>query len=91
MAGILVYEMMHGYAPFYDDNNLKLYQKILTSPIHWRLTTDDQSSRDVRDLVLRLVTRDTTRRLGCMKRGAQDVKDHRYLSISFYVKRYLLF
>ena len=33
--------------------------------------------RSVRDLVRRLVTRDTTRRLGCMKRGSRDVMEHR--------------
>ena len=31
----------------------------------------------MRDLVRRLVTRDTTRRLGCMKRGSRDVMEHR--------------
>ena len=33
--------------------------------------------RSVRDLVRRLVTRDTTRRLGCMKRGSRAVMEHR--------------
>ena len=36
------------------------------------------ANKSVRDLVRRLVTRDTTRRLGCMKRGAKDVMDHRF-------------
>lgn len=39
--GILIYEMVHGYPPFYDDNNLALYRKILSSPLHWRLSAKD--------------------------------------------------
>lgn len=39
--GILIYEMMHGYPPFYDDNNLGLYRKILSSPYYWRLSSKD--------------------------------------------------
>ena len=75
--GILIYEMMHGYPPFYDDNNLSLYQKILSSPYYWRLAAKDSENKNVKDIVKRLITRDTTKRLGCMKRGAQDVMDHR--------------
>ena len=94
--GILIYEMVHGYPPFYDESNLALYRKILTAPLHWRLSTRDTGGRtvvtchnlsrvtchvsgcrSVRDLVRRLVTRDTTRRLGCMKRGSRDVMEHR--------------
>ena len=88
--------MVHGYPPFYDESNLALYRKILTAPLHWRLSTRDTGGRtvvtchslsrvtchvsgcrSVRDLVRRLVTRDTTRRLGCMKRGSRDVMEHR--------------
>ena len=29
-AGILIYEMVHGYPPFSDENNLNTYRKILT-------------------------------------------------------------
>ena len=28
--GILIYEMVHGYPPFSDENNLNTYRKILT-------------------------------------------------------------
>ena len=43
--GILIYEMVHGYPPFYDESNLALYRKILTAPLHWRLSTRDTGGR----------------------------------------------
>jgi len=33
--GILIYEMLCGYPPFYDQDQLKLYKKILTGKIYW--------------------------------------------------------
>ena len=69
--------MVHGYAPFYDDNHFALYHKILTSPLQWRITTSNGEMTDVHDFVAGLVTRDTTKRLGCMKRGSDDVKNHK--------------
>ena len=32
----------------------------------------------MRDLVRRLLVRDTTQRLGCMKRAAQDITEHKF-------------
>ena len=37
--------MVHGYPPFYDESNLALYRKILTAPLHWRLSTRDTGGR----------------------------------------------
>ena len=45
--GILIYEMVHGYPPFYDESNLALYRKILTAPLHWRLSTRDTGGRKI--------------------------------------------
>ena len=47
VPGILIYEMVHGYPPFYDESNLALYRKILTAPLHWRLSTRDTGGRKV--------------------------------------------
>ena len=30
LSGILIYEMVHGFPPFSDENNLNTYRKILS-------------------------------------------------------------
>ena len=38
-AGVLIYEMVHGNTPFWDENNLNIYRRILTGKIPWRTLT----------------------------------------------------
>ena len=33
--GILIYEMLAGYPPFFDDNPFGIYEKILSGKIDW--------------------------------------------------------
>lgn len=70
--GVLVYEMLAGYPPFYDADTGETYRKIVdgtfTVPAHF--------SAAARDLVTRLLTADLSRRLGCVAGGAADVWAH---------------
>ena len=85
--------MIHGYPPFSDENNLNIYRKILTGqifnliglscivtsePLQWRHSVRTAEERLARDLVRRLLVRDTTQRLGCMKRSTLDVTEHKF-------------
>ncbi|KAL7753400.1 cytochrome c oxidase subunit 1 [Sorochytrium milnesiophthora] len=70
--GILIFEMLAGYPPFYDDNAYGVYEKILGGRIHFPSHFDVAS----RDLVKRLLTADRTMRLGNLRGGAEDVKSH---------------
>lgn len=72
--GVLVYEMLAGFPPFFDDNPFGIYEKILAGKLEWPRTLDPVA----KDLVKKLLVADRTKRLGNMKNGADDVKRHRW-------------
>ncbi|XP_018567559.1 protein kinase DC2 [Anoplophora glabripennis] len=72
--GVLVYEMLAGYPPFYDDNPFGIYEKILSGKIEWPKHLDPVA----KDIIKKLLVQDRTKRLGNMKCGADDVKRHRW-------------
>ncbi|KAI8640555.1 camp-dependent protein kinase 1 [Parasitella parasitica] len=74
--GILVFEMLAGHPPFYDDDHLKLYEKILQGKIKWPAYFDPHA----KDLLKRLLTPDLSRRYGNLKGGADDIKNHKWFS-----------
>ncbi|KAI7848058.1 kinase-like domain-containing protein [Circinella umbellata] len=72
--GVLIFEMLAGYPPFYDDDHLKLYEKILQGRIRWPQYFDPHA----KDLLKRLLTSDLSKRFGNLKNGADDIKNHRW-------------
>ena len=70
--GILTYEMLAGFPPFYDDNPFGIYQKILAGKIDWPRHFEPNT----KDFIKRLLTADKTKRLGAV--GAREVKRHRW-------------
>lgn len=74
--GILIFEMLAGHPPFYDDDHLKLYEKIMQGKIKWPAYFDPHA----KDLLKRLLTPDLSRRFGNLKGGAEDIKNHKWFS-----------
>eukprot|EP00164_Ancoracysta_twista_P002827 GFYU01003762.1.p1 GENE.GFYU01003762.1~~GFYU01003762.1.p1 ORF type:complete len:320 (-),score=79.82 GFYU01003762.1:602-1561(-) len=74
--GILIYEMLAGFPPFYDENPFGIYQKILAGKIEF--PSRAQFDANSKDLIKRLLTADRTKRIGNLKRGAEDVRNHRW-------------
>jgi protein kinase X len=72
--GIIIYEMLVGYQPFFDENPFLIAEKILTEDIKWPRKIDSVA----KDLIENLLERDRTKRLGSSGGGAEDVKNHRY-------------
>ncbi|XP_075394277.1 cAMP-dependent protein kinase catalytic subunit PRKX-like [Tenrec ecaudatus] len=72
--GILIFEMLSGFPPFFDDNPFGIYQKILAAKIDFPRYLDFY----VKDLIRKLLVVDRTKRLGNMKNGANDIKRHRW-------------
>ncbi|KAF7728052.1 camp-dependent protein kinase catalytic subunit [Apophysomyces ossiformis] len=70
--GVLIFEMLAGYPPFYDEDHLRLYEKILAGKIRWPSYFDPHA----KDLLKRLLTADLSRRYGNLKNGAEDIKRH---------------
>jgi len=71
-CGILCYEMLVGYPPFYDDNAPGLYEKILRGRIRWPIDIDPLS----REIVRAFLHPDRSRRLGNLIGGPDDVLSH---------------
>jgi len=82
--GILIYEMLAGYPPFYDENPFGIYQKILAGKIEFPRHFDPNA----KDLVKKLLTADRTKRFGCLKDGAEDIKRHKWFKGVDWVKVY---
>ncbi|XP_077461053.1 cAMP-dependent protein kinase catalytic subunit PRKX [Stigmatopora argus] len=72
--GILIFEMLAGHPPFFDDNPFGIYQKILAGKLDFPRHLDFY----VKDLIKKFLVIDRARRLGNMKNGADDIKKHRW-------------
>lgn len=70
--GILGFEMLAGYPPFFDDHPLGIYEKILRGDIAFPSHIDPY----VKDLIRGLLTADRSKRLGNLRGGAKDVMGH---------------
>lgn len=69
-VGVLIYEMLAGYPPFFDDNPFGIYEKILAGKIEWTRFIDPVA----KDLIKKLLVQDRTKRLGNMKVSAEAYK-----------------
>lgn len=72
--GVLLYEMLTGLPPYYDEDVPKMYKKILQEPLRF----PDGFDHDAKDLLIGLLSRDPKRRLGY--NGAEEIKMHPFFS-----------
>ncbi|WVQ75985.1 hypothetical protein IAR50_005621 [Cryptococcus sp. DSM 104548] len=72
--GVLLYEMLTGLPPFYDENTNEMYRKILTDPLRF----PDSVRSEARSLLTGLLNRDPLHRLGV--NGAQEIKNHPFFA-----------
>ena len=72
--GILIFEMLAGFPPFYADTPLAIYSAILGGKIEWPRAVQGLA----RDLVGSLLVADRTKRIGNLKNGSEDVKNHEW-------------
>ncbi|KAI6114303.1 kinase-like domain-containing protein [Pisolithus sp. B1] len=81
--GVLLYEMLSGLPPFYDEVTDKMYQKILTDP----LVFGPDIGTEARSILTSLLNRDPTKRLGV--NGAEEIKKHPFFEKHIDFKRLL--
>mmetsp|Transcript_25710 Transcript_25710/g.60500 ORF Transcript_25710/g.60500 Transcript_25710/m.60500 type:complete len:820 (-) Transcript_25710:226-2685(-) len=79
--GVLIYEMLVGFSPFYshDMDQVGLFKRIVGVKYgfpHGGLVQDV-----VKHLISRLLQRRPADRLGCLSRGDQDIRDHKWFHI----------
>ncbi|KAK1659540.1 kinase-like domain-containing protein [Colletotrichum godetiae] len=70
--GVLLYEMLTGLPPFYDENTNEMYRKILSEPLHF--PGHDVVPPAAKDLLTKLLNRDPKERLGA--NGSAEIKAH---------------
>lgn len=70
--GVLLYEMLTGLPPFYDENTNEMYRKILSEPLHF--PGPEVVPPAAKDLLTKLLNRDPQQRLGA--NGAAEIKAH---------------
>lgn len=70
--GVLIYEMLVGYAPFTGDEPVKTYKRIL----EWRFTIPKNIPQNGCDIIKALLRFPEHKRLGCQKTGSNAVRNH---------------
>lgn len=70
--GTLIYEMLTGLPPFYDQNMQRMYDKILNAPLRF----PSFMSAEAKDLLTGLLTRKVSDRLGSGPTDAEEIKAH---------------
>lgn len=70
--GVLMFEMCAGFPPFFDEDHIKLYGKIMAGKVRY----PSHFSAGLKDLLKRLLTADLTKRYGNLRGGAADIKNH---------------
>jgi len=70
--GIFIYEMLASYPPFYDEDPMKTYAKIM----HGAVSYPSHFSKEAVALIKKLLQHKPTKRLGVVKGGAAEIKKH---------------
>lgn len=81
--GILMFEMIKGHPPFHDseDNAVNIYEKILENNIDGLLREGRKLfSKDLSNLITKLVCSSQTKRLGNTRKGVDGVLNHKWFN-----------
>lgn len=85
--GVLIYEMAAGYPPFFADQPIQIYEKIVSGKVRF----PSHFSVDIKDLLRNILQIDLTKRFGNLKNGVQDIRGHKWFNsidwISLYQKK----
>ena len=75
--GVLVYELVAGLPPFYADDPIDVYENVLNLKYELR---EDAFSRNLADLLRRLLQLAQPKRLGNGRGGARAISKHRWFA-----------
>ena len=72
--GIILFEMLVGYPPFFDESPIRIYEKILEGKPQLPNWLEPRAV----DLIRGLLQVDPSKRLGSLRRGVHDIKKHKF-------------
>jgi protein kinase A len=79
--GVLIFEMDAGYPPFFADQPIQIYEKIVSGKVRF----PSHFSNDLKDLLVHLLQVDLTKRYGNLKNGVNDIKGHKWFATTDWV------
>eukprot|EP00096_Caligus_rogercresseyi_P007228 TRINITY_DN2502_c0_g1_i2.p1 TRINITY_DN2502_c0_g1~~TRINITY_DN2502_c0_g1_i2.p1 ORF type:complete len:352 (-),score=37.20 TRINITY_DN2502_c0_g1_i2:597-1652(-) len=82
--GVLMYEMAAGYPPFFADQPIQIYEKIVSG----RVRFPGHFNAELKDLLRNLLQVDLTKRYGNLKNGVSDIKNHKWYSSTDWIAIY---
>ncbi|CAG2167114.1 unnamed protein product [Oppiella nova] len=82
--GVLIYEMAAGYPPFFADQPIQIYEKIVSGKVRF----PSHFSSELKELLRNLLQVDLTKRYGNLKNGVNDIKGHRWFSSTDWIAVY---
>jgi len=82
--GVLMYEMAAGYPPFFADQPIQIYERIVSG----RVRFPSHFSSDLKDLLRNLLQVDLTKRYGNLKNGVNDIKGHKWYATTDWIAIY---
>nr|XP_054111079.1 LOW QUALITY PROTEIN: cAMP-dependent protein kinase catalytic subunit gamma [Callithrix jacchus] len=82
--GVLTYEMAMGFPPFYADQAVQIYQKIVSGKVQF----PSHVSSDLKDLLRNLLQVDLSKRFGNLRNGVGDIKNHKWFTTTNWIAIY---
>ncbi|XP_040565598.2 uncharacterized protein Pka-C1 isoform X2 [Lepeophtheirus salmonis] len=82
--GVLMYEMAAGYPPFFAEQPIQIYEKIVSG----RVRFPSHFNPELKDLLRNLLQVDLTKRYGNLKNGVSDIKNHKWYSSTDWIAIY---
>jgi serine/threonine protein kinase len=73
-AGVIVYILLSGYPPFFDENRKKLFQKIKAGRFEFHPNYWSDTSIEAKDLISKMLTVDPSKRL-----SAKELLSHPWI------------
>lgn len=74
--GVLLFEMSAGHPPFFASDPMRIYEKIVAG----KYRSPNHFSTELKDIISLHLQIDTTRRIGNLKDGILDIKNHKWFS-----------
>lgn len=76
--GTLVYELLTGLPPFYDENTSNMYERVLNAPVEF--PDDIVISRQAKNFIMKLLAKNPAQRLGSGPKGLEEIKAHPFFA-----------